>query len=843
MQMYRNIEEYLNIIPKIEYMSSYDPKLETGWQGVKALWYEGATYKGKPTKVFGYIGYPTQNESEKVPAVVLVHGGGGHAYAHWVKLWNDRGYAAIAIDTTGFLPDESVKGLCGVESGANEKYVRELYGEFADDNYTLGPGNDEFRGSKLPIEEQWAYHAITDIILAHNILRQDERIDENKIGIVGVSWGGVMTSLVMGYDDRYKFAIPFYGCGYLGYGVKKTSLEFLKPITQKLWGPEQDFEKIKFPVLWTCALKDASFCCYSNSRSYLDTKKSGSQLSIQADLFHSHAAAWEREEAYRFADAVLMGKLPLAGAKEEPQDAKEVVFEVEVPDDYEDLQVRLIYLTEPFSYAEDGTPTHVYNTKELSMVDNMVRAEIPNDAKNYYFEFKGTVGGKDLISTTALIAKKGEHVMNTKMPIVGFYGPCRRKDVKRGDEYDFVTDDIYKKIKDVGISLINFFDQDYGIEDEKQSVLDCLALAEKYGISMFVRDKRIGFDATEEDIANCIQAYNHYSSFKGIQVLDEPMCDAEWCKLFDPNGKRAKISDLCAMATKINKIDGLYGFSNLVPFREHIGQEAYDAYVAEYIETCHPKVISFDYYLYDPHYSVSHPGYFINLSIVRENSLKYNVPFWSFIQAGTYWNDGGAELEPTPNDTPKRGQMLWNVNTSLAYGAKGIEYFPLIQPYWFSWQENNTHDYQRNGLIGANGVPTQWYDYAKEANKQIAAVGEVLLQSDSKEILAVGTVAQAETGKTMKSYGALASANCKNNTYGAVIGCFDYLGRDAFYVVNYKHSQYGYGDTEEVTLNFIGSQKYRIISEQLAEEMPMTGEGVSCTLNLAEGGAALVIIE
>ena len=50
------------------------------------------------------------------------------------------------------------------------------------------------------------------------------------------------------------------------------------------------------------------------------------------------------------------------------------------------------------------------------------------------------------------------------------------------------------------------------------------------------------------------------------------------------------------------------------------------------------------------------------------------------------------------------------------------------------------------GCFGANGEPTQWYEYAKEANKQIAAVDEVLLQAESKEILAVGTVAQAETG-------------------------------------------------------------------------------------------------
>lgn len=406
------IQEYLHITPKMEFMPLYNPKPETGWQGVKALWYEGASYQGKPTKVFAYIGYPQGKEHEKVPAVVLVHGGGGHAYAHWVKLWNDRGYAAIAMDTTGYLPEESCMGLTGIEPSEDgefretEQYVHELYGGFVDNHYTLGPGNDEFRGSELPIKEQWAYHAVTDIILAHNILLADEHIEHEKIGIIGVSWGGVMTSLVMGYDDRFAFAVPFYGCGYLGYGVKKTTLEFLKPNTAALWGPENHFEKVKFPVLWVCALKDASFCCYSNSRSYLDTKGTGSRMSIQAELFHSHRAAWEREESYRFADCILSGKTAFAYPLEEPEDGKVVSFPIEVPEDYEKLHVRLVYLTGAFSYAEDGTPTHDYHTKDVSVEVNMVRVEIPEEAKSYYFEFIGEVAGKDLISTTSLVLRE-----------------------------------------------------------------------------------------------------------------------------------------------------------------------------------------------------------------------------------------------------------------------------------------------------------------------------------------------------------------------------------------------------------------------------------------------------
>ena len=37
----------------------------------------------------------------KTPGIVLVHGGGGTAFANWAQLWAKRGYAAIAMDLAG----------------------------------------------------------------------------------------------------------------------------------------------------------------------------------------------------------------------------------------------------------------------------------------------------------------------------------------------------------------------------------------------------------------------------------------------------------------------------------------------------------------------------------------------------------------------------------------------------------------------------------------------------------------------------------------------------------------------------------------------------------------------
>ena len=57
------------------------------------------------TKVFAFVGIPEGASAEnKVPGIVLVHGGDGTAYYEWVDFWVKRGYAAIAMDTEGRMP-------------------------------------------------------------------------------------------------------------------------------------------------------------------------------------------------------------------------------------------------------------------------------------------------------------------------------------------------------------------------------------------------------------------------------------------------------------------------------------------------------------------------------------------------------------------------------------------------------------------------------------------------------------------------------------------------------------------------------------------------------------------
>ncbi len=75
-------------------------------EGIHAIFYEGLPYQGKPTKVFAYYGLPSQerNKAGQSARGCFSSRRRRHAFARWVKLWNDRGYAAIAMDLCGCVP-------------------------------------------------------------------------------------------------------------------------------------------------------------------------------------------------------------------------------------------------------------------------------------------------------------------------------------------------------------------------------------------------------------------------------------------------------------------------------------------------------------------------------------------------------------------------------------------------------------------------------------------------------------------------------------------------------------------------------------------------------------------
>ena len=284
--------------PKMQDAEGYEAQ-----DGLKAIYFDALDYKGKKTKVFAWLGLPDEAKSQKVPGVVLVHGGGGTAFKTWVEKWNDHGYAAISI---------GVEGQLDVKPKVKQKH-KHWESHSWPGPHRQGIYNDSKPG--VPLAEQWMYHAVADTVLANSLLRSLSQVDEDKIGLMGISWGGVITSTVIGIDDRFAFAIPTYGCGDLSqsqnqYGKSLGNNEVYKQV----WDPILRMSKVKIPTQWFSWPEDKHFPMDKFASNY--NKVAGPHMvTLIPKMGHGHGAPWSKPDSYAFADSVVKSGKPWSKQK------------------------------------------------------------------------------------------------------------------------------------------------------------------------------------------------------------------------------------------------------------------------------------------------------------------------------------------------------------------------------------------------------------------------------------------------------------------------------------------------------------------------------------------------
>ena len=298
-------------------------------EGLRALFFDGPAWKGRRTRVFAWYGVPgglPAAAGRRFPAMVLVHGGGGTAFARWVRLWNQRGYAAIAMDTCGSIP-----------VGGYGKWERHEDGG--------PPGWGGFARVDDPPTDQWAYHAVADVLLGHSLIRSLPEVDAERVGVTGISWGGYLTCIVAGVDPRFRFAAPVYGCGCLGddSGWLNTFAEMGEEKAGKWlrrWDPSLYLPSARLPMLWVDGTNDQAYPLNSVQRS-CRLPPGPRLLCTRVRMAHGHEPGEAPEEIRAFADSKLRGGLPLATIVEQGRTGRRVwaAFDAEAPIERAELNV------------------------------------------------------------------------------------------------------------------------------------------------------------------------------------------------------------------------------------------------------------------------------------------------------------------------------------------------------------------------------------------------------------------------------------------------------------------------------------------------------------------------
>ncbi|MDO6738213.1 S9 family peptidase [Wenyingzhuangia sp. 2_MG-2023] len=372
--------------PSHRFTKKYDQYKHSS--SIRGMFFEGLPYKEKETKVFCWYGVPkTLKQGEKAPAVVLVHGGGGTAFHQWVQKWNNRGYIAISIALEGQVPGDMILD----KNGQNKHPSFEFSGPSR-----IGFFNDV---NDHNLQDQWFYHAVADIMKATSLLTSFPEVDAEKIGITGISWGGILTNVVTGIDNRYAFAIPVYGCGYLHETpLYKKIIDHLKPSQQifymENWEPSLYVPLHKQPTLFVNGTNDMHFTMNSFTKTFAASTNE-KYLRIELEMKHGHSQGWDPKEIYNFADYVLKdGLKPVEISYVSISKKKSVLYRYTG-------EVKEVYLYYTTDVADWGDTNYKWTEIPVSFnaTENTIKATLPNNTKVY---FVNTISTEGLISSSKM---------------------------------------------------------------------------------------------------------------------------------------------------------------------------------------------------------------------------------------------------------------------------------------------------------------------------------------------------------------------------------------------------------------------------------------------------------
>ena len=216
---------------KVRKITSYNSEILKKLKPKKHIHFQYNSFDGK--KIDGWYIKP-RGGKKKLPLVVFVHGGPKGMYGHYFHL-----EAQLLADNGFYILFTNPRG----SGGYDEKFALEVL------NRT---GLEDFKDIMKGLE---------------HLLKIEKNIDEKRIGITGISYGGYMTNWAITQSNRFKAAISENGISYwfTSYAFSDIGLWFdkevigdepLKNENYRKLSPIFYANKVKTPVLFIHSLED-----------------------------------------------------------------------------------------------------------------------------------------------------------------------------------------------------------------------------------------------------------------------------------------------------------------------------------------------------------------------------------------------------------------------------------------------------------------------------------------------------------------------------------------------------------------------------------------------------------
>jgi len=241
-----------------------------------------------------------------------------------------------------------------------------------------------------------------------------------------------------------------------------------------------------------------------------------------------------------------------------------------------------------------------------------------------------------------------------------------------------------------------------------------LDVAQAAGLKVLVTDPRVTRGdwktvteaQAEKDFLSLLKEINDHPAVAGFFIGDEPGADCF-------NG----IAIVYKLIAK--HAPGKMAVLGLLPnYADPVTQcktPDYETYVRSFVDICKPPMFGYDHYALTPKALYPNDAYWQNLEIFRKIGLEKNIPFFVWIQAGTFLN----LREMSAAD------IRFAIYTVLAYGAKGIGEFPFL-----STQVSDYHSEPIDGF----GQPSPFFYNFQHANEKLQRLGPELLRLRSDAV-------------------------------------------------------------------------------------------------------------
>jgi len=402
--------------------------------------------------------------------------------------------------------------------------------------------------------------------------------------------------------------------------------------------------------------------------------------------------------------------------------------------------------------------------------------------------------------------------------VVGaFSGPNGAKSVNGVNYPSIINDSSFSALQEAGVNTV------FGIENwvvgDTTKIEQTLELSDKYKLNYVVYDTSVIYMAgtppyiaeSKDALKDRLELYEGHDSFAGFYSKDEPTIS----NYSDMRKAEVLVDELYPNGDKIC-------YANLFPMFENewiYTQDTeniitYDEYVRRYMAEVQPKYVSFDWYPFGRTAGTIYGFWFESLATIRKYANLAGVPFWSCIQVGGLWESGVNRL-------PTETEFNWNINSSLCFGAKGITYFPGVHSFYHVENENGNE-----GLLDLRGEKTRYWYYANNISKHLNAIDDVLTNCASLGVMQSGTVPKKIPSTDIEIFNSF--RELKSIAGELIIGCFDYNGKTALYVMNANLLK-----STTAVLNFDDGYGYNVVKK--GETSQMKGKKLEIKLDGGEG--------